>query len=564
MGTINDLCVSSSAAPSDKLVIWKDSDGVTRSIPVSTLAAAQSFSDLYASVASVSLLGNFTQLGLGATTRTITSKLQDVVSPRDFDVSSSSTTSIAAAGNAMYSLYGGGTVEVPAGNWSSNPRASYTPGVVYRYTGPNIPVSFAGEAAGSSYIAQAAQFTLDAGAHVGKGHSAQHFEHVVVGSGNIGPTNADIGLSVSARKQNPDTTSVAGEIDGGYFFVRNGGTNSDTSGFLIDVANYGTGTNFAYESVTTSISGATVTKQIGCQSGVVDTRSGFSYGHVLRSVVGTNDVGLQFQTDGGTWTNLIRSYSSGVQNFLVTGAGHIGLYQSGTTTNEVWLRNSGGKFSVTNSGEATEVMSLTQAGVLTVLSNIVTGATVQGGTLTSTGGLTVSGAATIGGNIGGNSISATSNLSAGGTLTVTGASTLSGGIVGTTSVGNASAGNLGELISNSATAVSLTSGAAANVTSITLTAGDWDVSSTVLFVPAGTTVMQLQAGGPSTTSATLGALGSYGSIAGNQTAGQGSAIASPTIRVNVSASTTVFCVALSSFTTSTCTASGLIRARRIR
>lgn len=37
MGTINDLCVTSSVDSSDKLVVWKSADGVTRSLPVSVL-----------------------------------------------------------------------------------------------------------------------------------------------------------------------------------------------------------------------------------------------------------------------------------------------------------------------------------------------------------------------------------------------------------------------------------------------------------------------------------------------------------------------------------------------
>jgi hypothetical protein len=63
---------------------------------------------------------------------------------------------------------------------------------------------------------------------------------------------------------------------------------------------------------------------------------------------------------------------------------------------------------------------------------------------------------------------------------------------------------IGEFFTASATAVSLTSGAMANVTSISLTAGDWDVSGVVEFNPAGTTGIAYMYAGISTVSAGLG------------------------------------------------------------
>lgn len=128
----------------------------------------------------------------------------------------------------------------------------------------------------------------------------------------------------------------------------------------------------------------------------------------------------------------------------------------------------------------------------------------------------------------------------------------------------AAAGFVGEYVSNSATGVSLTSGAITNISSISLTAGDWDVQGEVDFVPAGTTVMTLQFASVNTSATTNGPMGQRTSINGSQTAGAGSNLTTPTWRVSLAATTTIYVNALGNFTTSTATANGFIRARRIR
>jgi hypothetical protein len=138
------------------------------------------------------------------------------------------------------------------------------------------------------------------------------------------------------------------------------------------------------------------------------------------------------------------------------------------------------------------------------------------------------------------------------------------GIKGTATNDSAQAGSVGEYVTASASTVSLTNGTAANITSISLTAGDWDVSGVIQFNPAGTTVMQVQNGSISTTSAAQGPLGSNGGISGSQTAGNGATVVTPVVRLSIASTTTVFLVANTFFSTSTCTGSGVIRARRVR
>jgi hypothetical protein len=156
------------------------------------------------------------------------------------------------------------------------------------------------------------------------------------------------------------------------------------------------------------------------------------------------------------------------------------------------------------------------------------------------------------------------------TLSATGAITPSqtAGIVGTTTNNNANTGAVGEYVSNSTTGVSLSTGISANITSISLTAGDWDVSAAFVFNPANTTVFNLLAAGVSTTSANFGGLGTRQKVQYSTsitaTAGYSEEISSPTVRVSISSTTTVFAVASAFFSTSTMTCDSLIRARRVR
>jgi hypothetical protein len=96
------------------------------------------------------------------------------------------------------------------------------------------------------------------------------------------------------------------------------------------------------------------------------------------------------------------------------------------------------------------------------------------------------------------------------TISASGAITPSqtAGIVGTTAANNANAGSIGELITATASGVALTTGTTANVCSISLTAGDWEVSGAISLGNAGNNMTFITAGS-STTSAGNGAFGDY-------------------------------------------------------
>lgn len=146
-----------------------------------------------------------------------------------------------------------------------------------------------------------------------------------------------------------------------------------------------------------------------------------------------------------------------------------------------------------------------------------------------------------------------------------------GGIIGTTTNNNASAGVVGEIISSiipSGSAVALTTNVNANITSISLTAGDWNIWGNVTFITTATTNIARIIYWSSTTSATLPDSSLYNSTA-NAAAGvvpganpTGNNI--PFTRLSLSATTTVFLSVRATFTVSTLTGCGAIFARRVR
>jgi len=160
-------------------------------------------------------------------------------------------------------------------------------------------------------------------------------------------------------------------------------------------------------------------------------------------------------------------------------------------------------------------------------------------------------------------------------ITATGAITPSqtAGIVGTTTNNNANAGSVGEYVSSTvvdASAVALTAGVAADITSISLTAGDWDVSGLVMLDDTGMTNLTNFFGWCSTTSATLPSLDlairAHFLWSGSGLPAGTPAITLPTQRFSLSTTTTVYFSAYCNYTTSpgNAKAFGMIRARRIR
>ncbi len=140
-----------------------------------------------------------------------------------------------------------------------------------------------------------------------------------------------------------------------------------------------------------------------------------------------------------------------------------------------------------------------------------------------------------------------------------------GGIVGTTTNDNTAAGNVGEVISGTNTGgTALTTDTPANITSISLTAGDWDVYGQVGYAASGYNLYTGYAA-ITTTSATLPAIYDTAAIATNNTlAATELSLTAPVVRMSLAGTTTVYLVGQTAFLAGTCNGFGKMYARRAR
>lgn len=151
-------------------------------------------------------------------------------------------------------------------------------------------------------------------------------------------------------------------------------------------------------------------------------------------------------------------------------------------------------------------------------------------------------------------------------LVVTNTSTLTGGIVGVTGASSAASGIVGEFIESvvpNSGPTNYTSATATNLTSISLTAGDWDVEASVINLGAVATITFQQCD-ISTISKTVNA-SRCNTDGSTYTTFTGLKYLPLTRRqINVSTTTTVYLVSQVTFTGTSVTGYGYINARRIR
>jgi hypothetical protein len=150
-------------------------------------------------------------------------------------------------------------------------------------------------------------------------------------------------------------------------------------------------------------------------------------------------------------------------------------------------------------------------------------------------------------------------------------STSGKGILGTTTNNNADTGVVGEYVSSTtaSSTTSLTNNTAANLTSISLTAGDWDISGTVCATGDATTLVKAVYVYVTSTSATIPGEPERSSVIYSTTGVAAFAEGNLNIpimpkRFSISATTTVYLGVYSEFSVGAQTAGGIIRARRIR
>lgn len=169
------------------------------------------------------------------------------------------------------------------------------------------------------------------------------------------------------------------------------------------------------------------------------------------------------------------------------------------------------------------------------------------------------------------SVSDAGNALVAGTLGVTGAASAAnfiGPVNGTTTNDNAAAGQVGEYVTSQVlrgSGPALTSTVSANITTISLTAGDWDVSGLVGVNGANTTVVSVVSGAVSLISTGFSAVSApgYAKVFGSFTF-EFAAVPTSVARMSLASTTTVYLVVNATFTTSTATGFGFISARRVR
>lgn len=186
--------------------------------------------------------------------------------------------------------------------------------------------------------------------------------------------------------------------------------------------------------------------------------------------------------------------------------------------------------------------------------------------ITGTGNVVMSTSPTIASpTITGTSSGANETLS--GTLAVTGATTLTGGIVGSNGTSGATAGNVGQVITASASAVTApATNVWGDLTSISLTPGDWSVNAQIMYASNGAvdTTCSIGVSVTSGNSTTGLVLGQNRLDFPPPPTGFNSAMAMSAYNVLVTTTTTYYLKMRVSFTGTADSVYGLISARRMR
>lgn len=260
---------------------------------------------------------------------------------------------------------------------------------------------------------------------------------------------------------------------------------------------------------------------------------------------------------GGTNANLTASnggilYSSASAVGILAGTATAGqMLQSGASTTPAWSTST---YPATNA-----VNTLLYASSANVMSAL---ATANSGVLVTSAGGVPSISTTLPSGIAATNMSLTTPTLGAATATSITFNPTTGGIVGTTTNDNATAGYVGEVISSvilNASAVNIATNTSTNLTSISLTAGDWDVWGNITF--NATIAVTNFLAWISAASATLPDTALVNqSLLTSSAAG----IPAPFFRASLSGTTTIYLTGYATISSGTANMRGQIYARRVR
>jgi len=284
-----------------------------------------------------------------------------------------------------------------------------------------------------------------------------------------------------------------------------------------------------------------------------------------------------WQTVSGTGTVTSVATNNGITGGAITTTGTIGLATIATGNALAYTGGVSGVPVATTPSTLLDVIGSATGDILyraaggtgwTVLAPGTNGQVLTQGASTpawaSSGTLTN---VTISAGAGMGTFTGTCNISTTGTCTIVGSGKQ---LPGTATNDSASSGNVGEYVSSSipiGSAVSVTNNVAANVTSISLTAGDWDVWGQVNSSITASAQITLTESYVTTTSATRATPPNGGAYVFDQQAKTASTNVSYPVgmtRLSLSGTTTVYLGVFSLFNTSTNAYYGFIGARRVR